>query len=305
MNILLGNRFNLNEEQKKLIKEMGHTVNGKEKDKVEYLITSSSDCNKDHLLYPNLKYIQLTSAGYNNLDLDALNQRGLKVMNARGVHSPAIAEYILTYILGIYKNTFHYKTLQEQSKWDVDVKHESLKGKCVMFLGAGSIAQETAGILSAFGAYTIGLNSDGRHISQFDQCLALEEGLSDIGKADVVVSTLPSSDSTFHILNYEVLRNMKTTSILINVGRGDVIDEKALLQAMEETIRYAVLDVFDKEPLLAESDLWSHPKIIITPHLSYSSSNVDLRHGQLLIKQLQRITAGKLPVNLISENKNI
>ena len=301
MNILLEDRFILNDEQLKLIKEMGHTVDGKEKDEVEYLITSSLDCNKNHLLYPNLKYVQLTAAGYNNLDLDALNQRDLKVMNARGVHSPAIAEYILTYILGIYKNTFHYKTLQEQSTWDIEVKHESLKGKCVMFLGAGSIAQETAAILSAFGAYTVGLNSDGRHISEFDQCLVLELGLSDIAKADVVVSTLPSSDSTFHLMNYDVLRNMKESAILINVGRGDVIDEKGLLQALEETIRCAVLDVFEKEPLPVESALWTHPKVVITPHLSYSSSNVDLRHGQLLIKQLQRIDAGKLPVNLISE----
>lgn len=303
MKILLEDRFKLNEEQINQIKEMGHSIDDEGKEAVEYWITSSSDCNKDHLLYPNLKYVQLTAAGYNNLDLEALNRRGLKVMNARGVHSPAIAEYILTYILGIYKNTFHYRKLQEQSMWNVDVKHESLKGKRIMFLGAGSIAQETAKILSAFGAHTIGLNSDGRSISDFDQCLVLEKGLKEIEKADVVISTLPSSDSTYHLLNYDVLKKMKASSILMNVGRGDVIDENGLLQAMEETIRFAVLDVFEKEPLPVESDLWNHPKVIITPHLSYSSSNLDLRHGQLLVKQLERLAAGKLPINLISEHK--
>lgn len=302
MNILIEKRFEITDKQIKAIKEMGHKIVQKGNEDVEFLITSPTDCNKEHDNYPNLKYVQLASAGYDRLDLEPLNKRGLSVMNARGVHSPAIAEYILTYILSIYKNTFHYKDLQDKNEWNKDVKYETMNKKRVMFLGAGSIAQEAAKRLAPFGAYTIGLNSDGRKIEGFDECMKLNDGLEDINTADVVVSTLPSSKATFHLLNYEVLKSMKNSSILINIGRGDVIDENGLLKAMDETIRYVVLDVFEEEPLPKDSQLWNHSKVIMTPHLSYSSPDQDSRQADLLITQLKRISEGKKPLNIISNN---
>lgn len=301
MNILIENRFELNDKQIEAIKEMGHCLFEEGNKDVEFMISSPSDCNETHQDYPKLKYVQLTSAGYDRLDLEALNKRGVYVMNARGVHSPAIAEYILTYILSIYKNTFQYRNLQKNKEWNKDVKYETVNEKRVVFLGAGSIAQATAKRLAPFGAYTVGLNSDGRKIDGFSECIELNKGLNDISSADIVISTLPSSEATFHLLDYEVLKSMKESAILINIGRGDVIDEEGLLKAMEKTIRYAVLDVFEVEPLPKESKLWTHPKVIITPHLSYSSPNIDSRHAQLLLEQVKLIDNGEKPINIINE----
>ena len=187
MNILIENRFELNDQQIKTIKGMGHNLLNEGNKDVDYIISSPSDCNSSHENYPKLKYVQLTSAGYDGLDLEALNKRDIRVMNARGVHSPAIAEYILTYILTIYKQTFHYKTLQEHKEWNKDVKYETVNAKKVIFLGAGSIAQETAKRLNPFGAHTIGLNSDGRMIDGFSECMKLNKGLEEISSADVVI----------------------------------------------------------------------------------------------------------------------
>lgn len=301
MNILINKNLTLNNKEIALIEDLGHSfVEGDCKD-VDFWITSASSCNKKHLEYPDLKFVQLTSAGYDSLDLEALQDRGITVMNARDVHSPPIAEYILAYILTIYKRTFHYKALQNDKDWNTDLKLDTLNEKRVMFLGAGSIAQATAKLLTAFGAHTLGLNSDGRTIQGFSECMSLEEGLKQIGDADIVVSTLPSSEATYHLLDYDTLKLMNESSILINIGRGDVIDEDALLKVLDKTIRHAVLDVFEEEPLSKDSKLWNHFKVIITPHLSYSTPDSNSRHASLFINQIKNISSNKKVLNIISK----
>lgn len=301
MNILINKNLVLKKEEVEMVEGLNHHFVESENKGVEFWITSASTCNKNHLNYPNLKYVQLTSAGYDSLDLQTLEDRGITVMNARDVHSPPIAEYILAYLLGIYKRTFHYRDLQKNKDWNKDLKLETLNEKRVIFLGAGSIAKTTSLLLKAFGAYTIGLNSDGRSIEGFSECMALDDGLKELDKADIVVSTLPSSQLTYHILNYESLKLMKESSILINVGRGDVIDEDGLVKVLRETIRAAVLDVFEEEPLSKESELWDHPKVLITPHLSYSTPDSNSRHARLFMDQIKNISAKKKPLNIISK----
>lgn len=301
MNIFIDNKFDLNDKEIKSLESKGHQLLSEGTDDVHYWVTSPNECNENYMKYPNLKYIQLTSAGFDKLNLDELINRGIKVMNARGIFSPAIAEYIVSYILNIYKGHFHFKELQESSEWNKDTKLETINGKRVMFLGAGSIAQETAKFLKPFGAYTIGLNSNGRHVDPFDECLDLEGGLKLIGTADIVVCSLPSNEATYHLLDYDVLKKMNPASIFINIGRGDVLDEEGLLKVLDKTIRCAILDVFEHEPLAPESKLWKHPKVIVTPHISYSSPDRNLRHVALFMEQISRIEKGEEPMNLISQ----
>lgn len=301
MNILIDEGFELNDEEIKTIEGLGHNFVRDDYETVEFWLTSPQECNEGHLKYPNLEYVQLRSAGFDSLDLKSLNDRGITVMNARGVHSPAISEYILTYILSIYKRTFHYKELQDKREWNTDKSLETLENKRVVFLGAGSIAKKTALLLKPFGAITVGLNSDGRRVDGFTECMSLEDGLTDLASADVVVNTLPSNEATYRILDFDVLNSMKECSLLINIGRGDTIDEEALLSVLDDRIHRVVLDVFEEEPLPKESSLWTHPKIIVTPHISYSSPNRSLRHSELFMEQMKRLALKKSPVNIINQ----
>ena len=301
MNILIEKDFELNDEQIQSVERLGHNFIVDQKDKVEFWVTSPQSCNDNHMEYPNLKYVQLRSAGFDSLDLQSLEDRGITVMNAKGVHSPAIAEYILSYILAVYKRTFHYKALQDNKEWNTDLPLETLEDKRVMFLGAGSIAQKTAELLKPFGAFTVGMNSDGRSVDGFSECMSLEEGLKELKNADVVVNTLPSNKATYHILDYDVLSQLKDSALLVNIGRGDTIDQDALLEALKTTIRKAILDVFEEEPLSSESKLWSHPKVIVTPHMSYSSPNRSVRHVDLFMEQMKRLASGKAPINIINQ----
>lgn len=300
MKILNKDRIELSDDQRKELIKMGHTLVEEDCEDLHYWIGSVGSCNKKHQNYPNLKYVQLISSGYDKLDLESLKNRGIQVLNASGVYSKAIAEYILSYILAIYKEHNHYYNLQKAKYWNKDQSLNTLSNKKVIFLGAGSIAQTTAKLMQPFDVDTVGLNSDGRLIAPFDECEPLDEGLKKLHEADIVISSLPSNKDTLHILDYDKFKTMKKDALFINVGRGDVVDEAGLLKALEETMRKVVLDVFEEEPLDDKSPLWTHPKVILTPHHSNSSPDLTKRHTELLMSALRSIEEKKPLVNKIS-----
>lgn len=237
--------------------------------------------------YPNLKYLQILSAGYDSLDLDALKDRGIILANARGIYTKPIAEYIIGKTLVWAKKDHVMYQQQKEKSW---IKHEEeiveLTGKTVTILGTGSIGQETARLFKAFECHTIGVNTSGHLVDYFDEAYALKDLNSVLAKSDIVVCTLPLSKETYHLLGKEQFLAMKKETLFINIGRGPEVNEKELLEILDDHLSQVIMDVFEKEPLPMESPLWNHPKVIVTPHNSAVSDLITNRRKTFVLKNL-------------------
>ena len=236
--------------------------------------------------FPNLKVLQITSAGFNHLDLVQIRQQNVQLYNARGAYSVPIAEYVLGKILEVLKKSQSFMQYQEQKIWESEVKMKSLYQKKAAILGTGSIGQEIAKRLQAFEVETYGFNSNGRSIDNFDYTHPLMK-FSDLAKRfDIVILALPINESTHHFFNKERLLDIKHDAILVNIGRGSLIDESALIELLDTQFSTVILDVFEVEPLPKESVLWHHPKVIVTPHNSSHDPTATLKLRQLILDNL-------------------
>lgn len=251
-------------------------------------------------LFTNLRYLHLLSAGYDTIPLDILTNMGVKVSNGRGLYSVQIAEYTLAQILSYLKKIEEYKVSQEAKEWNLDISPLSLYNKKALLLGTGSISYEIAKRLSAFDVHVSGVNSNGRSVEGFDTCYALDSVDSILGDYDFIISALPSNEKTRHKINEDFFNNMKKGSILINVGRGDLIDEESISSWIDH-LGLLVMDVFEKEPLDKNSELWNHPNIRVTPHISYKTETNNEKTVGLVSKNIEAFVNGQTVDNLINQ----
>lgn len=263
----------------------------------EYFFGTVKFLNEHINALEKLKYVQLTSAGYDQLD-ESILESNLIISNAKGVYSEAISEYVFSYILADLKQHQPLYKAQEKRKWQNDIKLHSPKEKTIVCLGTGSIAQEIAKIAKFFSMRMIGINSNGRAISGFDYCTVMTD-IKTLSQADYVVSSLPLNKHTKGILDRNFFLNLNENAMFVNVGRGAVVKEEDLLEIIDTTLSKVILDVFIDEPLNIDSPLWHHEKVIVTPHISYQSEFNDLKHIELLTQQLSLITKGESPLNQI------
>lgn len=237
--------------------------------------------------FTNLKMLQLSSAGIDHLPVQKWLDDQLLISNARGVYSAPIAEIVVMSILMALKQVPLFMAQQHQSQWIKQDLREMGMLK-ILFLGTGSIAQETALRLKPFGPLLIGLNTNGRAIDPFSITGKLSEHSDYLKSADIVINTLPYTKETHHLMNDAFFSVMKAQTIFVNIGRGKSVDELALLKALNSDIlSFAYLDVFEEEPLPTQSPLWLHPKVLITPHNSGSGHLMLERNYTLLLNNLQ------------------
>jgi phosphoglycerate dehydrogenase-like enzyme len=215
----------------------------------------------------NLKWIHLLSAGADAMPFDVLKERKIILTNSKGVHKYQISEQVLGYMLLFERALNYFIRKQMNREWDKSVRVSELYGKSVCILGVGSIGEEIARIAREFGMKTIGVRKSG-NISQFiDEMYTNDNMIYAVSKADYVICALPLTDETYHLLGKDFFKNMKNDAVFINIGRGKVVDESSLIDALKnKTIRGAALDVFEEEPLSKESPLWDMENVIITPH---------------------------------------
>ncbi|MDK2807066.1 MAG: D-2-hydroxyacid dehydrogenase [Thermoanaerobacterium sp.] len=215
----------------------------------------------------NLKWIHLLSAGADAMPFDVLKERKIILTNSKGVHKYQISEQVLGYMLLFERGLNYFIRKQMNREWDKSVRVSELYGKTVCILGVGSIGEEISRIAREFGMTTIGVRKSGK-ISQFvDEMYTNENMIFAVSKADYVICALPLTDDTYHLLGKDFFKNMKNDAVFINIGRGKVVDESSLIDALKnKTIRGAALDVFEEEPLSKESPLWDMENVIITPH---------------------------------------
>jgi phosphoglycerate dehydrogenase-like enzyme len=241
----------------------------------EVILTYGEDLTADIIgQAKELKWLMVASAGMDKLPFDALIHQKILVTNSKGVHKIPMAEYTISMMLQISRESQQLRENQQERKWDRRVKMHELHGKKVFILGAGAIGTEIARLAKAFGMKTEGMNRSGRIVEYFDEIHTyngLEEGMR---KADFVVSVLPSTKETKELLNYKAFSWMKPEGIFINIGRGDAVCEADLVKALNEgKLKHAVLDVFEEEPLRENHPFWRMKNVTVTPHLSGITEN--------------------------------
>ncbi|MBQ9973413.1 MAG: D-2-hydroxyacid dehydrogenase [Oscillospiraceae bacterium] len=226
--------------------------------------------------FTNLRYIQLTSAGFDRVPMDYIRDHGITVHNARGVYSIPMAEFALSGVLQLYKQMNFFRCNQQQHRWEKHRGLAELYGKTVCIVGCGSVGTECAGRFDAFGCDVLGVDLCPRQDAAYRSIVGLEHLDEVLPRAHVVVLTLPLTEDTRHLFDAERLALMQQGSILVNIARGAVVDTRALISALENKLGGAVVDVFEEEPLEASSPLWAMDHVVLTPHNSFvSDGNAD------------------------------
>lgn len=226
----------------------------------------------------NLKWVFSISAGVEKLPIEALKRKGVIINNTSGVHGGTIAEYVLGGLLMLSHHFHIYYKDQLEGVWGKIHAGENLEGKTMCIIGAGNIGREIGKKAKAFDMNVIGLKRNPEPLMYFDQILPMDKLDETLSIADYVVLVTPLTDETYHLMNESKFKLMKTSSVFVNVSRGDTVEESALIKAIQhKQIAGAVLDVFHEEPLAVSSPIWGLENVIITPHASGISKNTSQR----------------------------
>lgn len=279
MKILLTGAFNYTKKQIEYIKSLGYEITFVQDERIPIDFDVSDIeavvCNGLFLHTPierfkSLKFIQLTSAGYDRVSLDYINEHNIKIANARGVYSTPMAELALCGVLQLYKQSrFFYKN-QKDHKWEKHRGLLELTDKNVLIVGAGSIGTAVAKRFKAFDANVIGVDLYPNPNESFDMVCPIEELNNKLKNADVVILTLPLTGDNAGFFDKSKFELMKSSAILVNIARGRLVNQDDLISALEQNqIAGAVLDVFEEEPLDESSKLWDMENVILTPHNSF------------------------------------
>ncbi|MEO4055471.1 D-2-hydroxyacid dehydrogenase [Solibacillus sp. CAU 1738] len=242
--------------------------------KANILVTYGEDLNDDNIAFAeNLQWIFVASAGVEKMPARAITERGIVVSNVRGIHKKPMTESILAHILSLKRALPFIYEQQAKGEWNKKAHLSELNGSTALIIGPGAIGAEIGRILQAFEVHTIGCNSSGAPATFMNETYLITELKEHLPKADIVISMLPSTAETKHLLTYEHFKAMKPEAIFMNFGRGDVVAEDVLVSALQEKlIWHAVLDVYEVEPLPKESILWQLKNVTLSPHFSSHSS---------------------------------
>jgi phosphoglycerate dehydrogenase-like enzyme len=244
---------------------------------------------------PRLKWVHAFGTGVDGIaDQDTL-ARDVLITSTKGIHGPPVAEAALASMLALSRDLPRSVRAQDRRAWD-KWRMRLLHRKTVGILGVGAIAQALAPRCQAMGMTVVGISRAPRPAAGFDRMVARAELEQAAGEFDYLVLLLPLEPDTRHIVGERVLAAMKPTSYLINVARGGVLDDAALVRALEgRKLAGAALDVFDQEPLPADHPFWRMPNVIITPHFGgYYDRYVEDSADQIC-RNLERFLAGRVP----------
>ena len=247
----------------------------------------------------NLKWIQALGTGVDNLvDLPSL-RRDVTITNVRGIHGAAVSEAAIMSMLALARDFTRVIRNQDRQFWERRPTR-LLEGKTVGILGMGVIAEALAPRCKALGMSVVGISSVKRAVAGFDRVYGRDELVSAVRELDYVVVLTPYSPATRHIVDDAVLSAMKPTSYLVNLARGGVIDEPALIAALQNgQIAGAALDVFSQEPLPQHHPLWSMKNVIIMPHLGGFFDGYADRALPVVEENIRRFLVGDL-ANMIN-----
>jgi phosphoglycerate dehydrogenase-like enzyme len=264
---------------------------------------------KNFPLAKKLRWIHITAAGLNRLLFPALVESDVLVTNSRGLHAESMAEHALGVILAFARKLHVSRDAQREGRWSQAEQWTqtppfvSLSGSTMVLVGLGTVGRALATRARALGVRVVAVR---RHPAG-DPAPADEQHGADrlheqLGRADFVVVAAPETPDTRGLIGREALQRMRPSAVLLNLGRGALVDEAALVDALRaDTIAGAGLDVFEREPLPAESALWTLPQVILTPHTSGLGPRYWERALEIFRENFRRYREGRELLNLVDK----
>jgi len=273
----------------------------------------------------SLRWIQLVSAGVDHLLKNPPWAHGLIVTNARGVFAVQMAEYVMSGLLQVYQRVDARRQYQIAQRWPAgdatksDLMGRLLRARTMVIVGYGGVGREVARLAHAFGMRVIAVKQrpevrvyDGFRLAGTgdpqgtipEQILGIEDLGSAAAIADALVLTLPLTSQTLGFISESVLAELPPHAWLINIARGKIVDEDALVAALRERrLAGAILDVFREQPLPQESPLWGMPNVIIAPHIAGGGEEGWGIFAELAIENLRRYVAGEPLLNVVDAGR--
>lgn len=249
---------------------------------------------------PRLTFIQSISAGTDQYSRDALGVAGIRVASAQGVNERAVAEHAIALILALARKIPEARDNQAAKNWrgmmgEISKREDELGGKTLVIVGMGRIGSRLATLAKAFDMKVIATKRDvSKGVAAADRVVGEDALLSVLPEADFVVLTCPLTLKTENLIDARALAAMKPSAYLVNVARGKVVNEPALVEALEtKRIAGAALDCVWEEPLPVSSGLWGMPNVLITPHTAGETRRYEDNVLDLLIDNLDRMWRGE------------
>lgn len=255
---------------------------------------------------PGLKWIQVMSAGVDRFLTSEFLKSPVVLTNVSGIHATPIGEFVMEQMLMFVKGAARCFEMKQRKQW---TRYNSgvLRGKTVGIVGLGSIGKEVARLSTSFGMRVLATrrsNQRAKSTRNVDLMLSREELPQLLSESDFVVITLPYTRETDKIIGEKELAMMKPTARIINIGRGRIIDEEALVRALSANrIAGAGLDVFATEPLPPDSKLWELPNVLFSPHVSGGMEDYNLHATTLFCDNLKRYLEGKRLSNVVGKKR--
>ncbi len=249
---------------------------------------------------PRLRFVQSVSAGTDQYDKDAFRARGIRLASGQGVNERAVAEHALSLVLALARRLPEARDNQHRGFWrpmigDRTVREDELGGKTMVVVGFGRIGQRVGRLARAFDMRVIGLRRDAAPApGAADDVWSMARFAEALALADVVVLTCPLTVETENLMDAAAFAALKRGALLVNVARGKVVEDAALLAALESGhVGGAGLDVFREEPLPASSPFWSRSDVLITPHTAGETRRYEENVVDILLDNLDRLWRGE------------
>ncbi|WP_433941353.1 D-2-hydroxyacid dehydrogenase [Paenibacillus lautus] len=253
-----------------------------------------------------LKWIQAWSAGVDKMPLRELEDKGIQLTNASGVHSVPITEHIFAMILAFNRNLHLAIRQQSNNKWDTSGTFTELAGKTIVIVGVGQIGSHTARVAQAFGMRTVGVRNSGKSDPNVGSMYKVDQLDEALAQGDYIVNILPLTDETRGLFNTARFSAMKDSAFFVNVGRGQTVVTDDMVQALQSGgLAGAGLDVFEEEPLPADHPLWNLDNVIMTPHMAGDTDRYGERAVDIFLENLKHYVKGEpLSRNVIDYSKS-
>ncbi|MCC5886017.1 MAG: D-2-hydroxyacid dehydrogenase [Gammaproteobacteria bacterium] len=244
----------------------------------------------------SVEWVQSAAAGYEHPVFQGILDAGIRLSSSDG-NSAGIAEYVLAEVLACFQRIEDRRAAQAAKNWE-RIDFREIAGSRWLILGYGSIGREVARRATAFGAEVVGMRRRPQPDAHALRVVGPGDLLEEVPAADVIVISAAANADSTHLVDADVLSRMRENAVLVNVARGSLIDSTALLRALDSgRPGWAILDVFDTEPLPADDPIWSHPKVRVSAHCSGAGDGVNRRGAEVFLEHLDAWLAG-LPLRL-------
>ncbi|ARS89198.1 D-2-hydroxyacid dehydrogenase [Natrarchaeobaculum aegyptiacum] len=252
--------------------------------------------------YLDCAWIHSIQAGVDRFPIDEFEAAGVGLTNSSGIHGRPIGESVASYLLAFARRLHDHVAHQQERRWARPAWDEAftLSGATACVVGTGTLGQGVAAVLGPLGLEVIGVRRSSEPLPAFDEMYANDDLLEAIADADFVIATVPLTDDTHHLFDEGVFDAMGDDAYLVNVARGPVVDEAALVAALEsDSLAGAALDVFEEEPLPADSPLWDIEEVIVTPHAAGFTQDYYRGVADLVRENVERLESDEAFVNRV------